>query len=336
MHVEKSSVAVGVCQVAPEGAAPETARRKIVYTFSKRQCLFGFSSIFSLGLVPKLHAAEAADAQSATSLDVYQLQTNAMQAYARRDFKEAVATLNKLVQMAPQDPRWREMRAQVLVDSKEFSIALDDFDAALRFTAASEQLDKARLLAGRGLAYEGISDWVAAMKDYNEALRLAEAAGQLPDPYVINSRGNCHASLGEWRAAREDYLASAELFQTATGFQGPRGSSNPRLDGAVFAAGNAALMLAQLGDEPGATSEMKAVSRRAPGNADMRAALAALYWSQGKEGEAETEWDFACSKIAVGCSKYQDEDWLFRIRRWPPVMVKRMKSFLSLQSRAAA
>lgn len=50
--------------------------------------------------------------------------------------------------------------------------------------------------AGRGLAYEGLGDWVAALKDYNSALQVAEAAGQLPDPYVLNSRGNCHSSLG--------------------------------------------------------------------------------------------------------------------------------------------
>ena len=50
--------------------------------------------------------------------------------------------------------------------------------------------------------------------------------------------------------------------------------------GAVFAASNAALALAQLGDEGGATAEMQRVARRAPGSADMRAALAALYWSQ--------------------------------------------------------
>jgi hypothetical protein len=48
----------------------------------------------------------------------------------------------------------------------------------------------------------------------------------------------------------------------------------------VFAASNAALALAQLGDEGGAMAEMQRVARRAPGSADMRAALAALYWSQ--------------------------------------------------------
>ncbi len=54
------------------------------------------------------------------------------------------------------------------------------------------------------------------------------------------------------------------------------------LAGAVFAASNAAIMLAQLGDERGAVAEMQRVARRAPGSADMRAALAALYWSQAR------------------------------------------------------
>jgi hypothetical protein len=59
-------------------------------------------------------------------------------------------------------------------------------------------LDVARLLAGRALAYEGLSDWRAALRDYNTALETASAAGRKPDPYVLNSRGNCHNSLGEW------------------------------------------------------------------------------------------------------------------------------------------
>ena len=53
-----------------------------------------------------------------------------------------------------------------------------------------------------------------------------------------------------------------------------------RLAGAVVAASNAALALVQLGDEPAAILEMRKALRRAPGSADLRAALAALYWSQ--------------------------------------------------------
>ena len=45
-------------------------------------------------------------------------------------------------------------------------------------------------------------------------------------------------------------------------------------------------MLVQLGDEPGAVVEMQRIARRAPGSADMRAALAALYWSQVQHSHA--------------------------------------------------
>ena len=54
--------------------------------------------------------------------------------------------------------------------------------------------------------------------------------------------------------------------------------------GAVFAASNAALMLAELEEAPSAAVlEMQKVARRAPGSADMRAALAALYWAQARQ-----------------------------------------------------
>jgi len=37
---------------------------------------------------------------------------------------------------------------------------------------------------------------------------------------------------------------------------------------------------------------------------------------QGKEAAAEYEWNFACDRISVGCSRYTDRDWLSRIRRY--------------------
>ena len=37
---------------------------------------------------------------------------------------------------------------------------------------------------------------------------------------------------------------------------------------------------------------------------------------QGKEAAAEYEWNFACDRISVGCSRYTDRDWLSRIRRF--------------------
>ncbi len=43
--------------------------------------------------------------------------------------------------------------------------------------AADSLVDRARLLAGRALAYEGLAQWEAALNDYNSALDLAKQAG---------------------------------------------------------------------------------------------------------------------------------------------------------------
>jgi hypothetical protein len=79
------------------------------------------------------------------------------------------------------------------------------------------------------------------------------------------------------------------------------------------------------------SAEMEKISRRAPGNADMRAALAALYWSEGREEDAERQWEYACDRISVGCSKYKDTDWLSTVRRWPPRMVKLLDAFVNIR-----
>jgi len=141
---------------------------------------------------------------------------------------------------------------------------------------------------------------------------------------------------GRWEEARAAYVSSQRGFQAAKGFRGRNGSTTNRLDGAVYAASNAALALVQLGEEQRATKEIEAVARRAPNSSDMRVALAALYWDQGKEAAAEEQFDFACQHIMAGCSKYRDIDWVSRIRRWPPAMVDKLQSFLAIQSSSAA
>jgi hypothetical protein len=45
-----------------------------------------------------------------------------------------------------------------------------------------ELLTRARLIAGRALAHEGLANWESALQDYTQALELAAQAGQGPDP----------------------------------------------------------------------------------------------------------------------------------------------------------
>ena len=68
----------------------------------------------------------------APATPVSDLQAEAATAYADRDFSAATQKLNELVENEPNSSRWHEMRAQVLVDGKNFRAAVDDFDAALQ------------------------------------------------------------------------------------------------------------------------------------------------------------------------------------------------------------
>lgn len=149
------------------------------------------------------------------------------------------------------DPKWLEFRGAVLTDNKDFKGALRDYDAAIRISDLRRDPPavRGRLLSGRALVREGLSDWPGALKDYDAALDVTGAAGITADPYVLNSRGNVLSSLERWRDAREAYLESSRGFQSAKGFYDPSTgtTSTQRLDGAVFAASNAALVLVQLG-----------------------------------------------------------------------------------------
>jgi hypothetical protein len=72
---------------------------------------------------------------------------------------------------------------------------------------------------------------------------------------------------------------------------------------------------------------MRALVRKYPKFADMRAALAAALWETGKRGEAESHW------VAVTGldSRYKDLEWVANVRRWPPSMVAALQKFIKLQ-----
>lgn len=237
--------------------------------------------------------------------------------------------MTKLIENEPESASWLEGRAQVLVDQKQFKEAISDYSRCLEIIPTKDLGAEARLRAGRALAEEGIYQWEPALVDYNRALELATTAGFRPDPYVLNSRGNVRGSLNDWKGAKEDYEGAFAAFQSASGFRNGS-STTQRLDGAIYARSNAALATAELGDADSAIKELEGLVRRAPNSTDVRAALAALYWEQGKRESAEDLWNDACG-LYFGCAQYKDLDFVRRIRRWPPSMVSRLENFLQLR-----
>lgn len=298
---------------------------------SKRQILLLGGAFLTWGALNSRNVC-LADDNAAVVDRLSELERVARLAYADRRFDEAVRAINDMIALDPRNPSLYEMRATTLVDGKNFGDAVRDFDNCLSFLGNGDSLEKARLLSGKALALEGLDDFSGAADLYQQSVDMAVRSGGSPDPYIVNSLGNCQASMGEWAKARKSYLESAASFQNSRFEDGVPGRMQRRLDGSIFAFSNAALMLVQMGDDARAIKEMQNIARRAPGSADMRAALAAMYWNLGEEEAAESEWGFACTNIAVGCAKYQDQDWLRRVRRWPPVMTERLEAFLKLRS----
>ena len=82
----------------------------------------------------------------------------------------------------------------------------------------------------------------------------------------------------------------------------------------------------QLGNIDESEKELKKLIRRYPTFADARAALTALNWSQGESGKAESNW-IAVTELDP---RYSDEEWLKKIRRWPPQPIKDLMKFIDL------
>ena len=76
-----------------------------------------------------------------------------------------------------------------------------------------------------------------------------------------------------------------------------------------------------------AEKELIKLIRRYPNFADARAALTALYWSKGESGRAESNW-IAVSELDP---RYSHEEWLKKVRRWPPRPTQDLMNFIDLK-----
>lgn len=219
-------------------------------------------------------------------------------------------------------------RGNARVDLKRFPEALGDYDEALRLmevdamktesdgrtTARYREYPNA--FVQRGLAREGLGDWEGAAADYSSAISLwGGGRGEGINPYALVYRGNALAQLGRYREAVPDYEAAADRF---LGLKDKRTASEARA--------NLALALYEAGDTDEAVRTMKALVRKGGMDdervADMHMALAAAYAAQGDAIAADAEYNAACYDTRGGCARYKDSDWLLRIRRWPPSLVR--------------
>nr|WP_238569003.1 tetratricopeptide repeat protein [Xenococcus sp. PCC 7305] len=223
----------------------------------------------------------------------------AFQAANQGDFAQAEDYWTELIADFPSNPAVWSNRGNVRVIQNKLDAAIADFDQAIAIT---DQYADPYL--NRGIAYELKQDWPHAIADYNRVLAIDPQ-----DPVAYNNRGNAAAGQQRWQDALADYqqaTAIAPDFSTARS--------------------NLALVTYQLGDRKDALQQVRNLVRKYPTFADVRAAITAILWVDGQQGEAESNW-----VAAVGLDpRYQNLDWVASIRRWPPAMVEALEKFLTL------
>lgn len=215
------------------------------------------------------------------------------------NFSQAEALWSLLLDRDPDNPALWTNRGNARVSQHHLTLALEDFDQAVKL--APEAPDP---YLNRGVAHEGLGEWQAALEDYNRVIALDPT-----DAMAFNNRGNAYAGLGNWELALADYKHAVEL--------------EPKF---IFAQANVVLAKYQLGETAAAMQGMRNLVRKYPQFADMRAALAVSLWHEHRQAEAESHW------VAVeGLDKrYTDRDWLVRDRRWPPRLIAAWDEFSSL------
>ena len=147
--------------------------------------------------------------------------------------------------------------------------------------------------------------WLQAKNDY-----LYVISKENDNFSALYNFANVEGSLADWESARNLFSKASEL--------------NP---GFAMARSSMALADYQLGNMEECEKELKKLIRRYPTFADARAALTALEWSKGIYGEAESNW----ITVTELDSRYADEEWLIKVRRWPQKPTKDLMKFIALK-----
>ena len=221
-----------------------------------------------------------------------------------------------------------------LSSAGKFNLALQEWNRYL-----NAYPDDAAGLSNRGNVRLVIGDVEGSIDDQNKAISLNPNE---IDPYI--NRGIAEEALGLWTQAKKDYLfvisRDSENFSAIYNLANVEGSTsqwhkardlfskaafyNP---GFAMARSSMALADYQLGNIDESEKELKKLIRRYPTFADARAALTALNWSKGESGKAESNW-IAVTELDP---RYSDEEWLIKVRRWPPKPTKDLMNFLDLK-----
>ena len=225
---------------------------------------------------------------------------NALDLSAEGKFNLALQEWNKYLDYYPDDAAGFSNRGNVRLVMGDVKGSIDAQNKAISLNPS--EIDP---YINRGIAEETLGLWSQAKKDYMFVL-----AKDRENFSALYNLANVEGSTSQWKEARD-------LFSKAAYY-------NP---GFAMARSSMALADYKLGSIDESEKELKKLIRRYPTFADARAALTALNWSKGESGKAESNW-IAVTELDP---RYSDEEWLIKVRRWPPKPTKDLMKFIDLK-----
>ena len=218
------------------------------------------------------------------------------------DFKNALESWNNVLLSSPNNAIALSNRGNVRLVLGDPEGAIMDQTSALKLLPL--EIDPH---VNRGIAEEALEQWNEAKSDYKWVLERE------PDnSAALYNLGNILGSVqSDWKQAKL-FFNKASLV---------------RSDFAI-ARSSKALACYQLNQIDEAEQDLRSLIRKYPLFADGRAALTALLWRKGSFGEAESHW-----AAVVGLDgRYREEEWLLKVRRWPPGPINDLMAFLDLET----
>ena len=158
------------------------------------------------------------------------------------------------------------------------------------------------------LTFPNISNNYYFTQNYIGSVFPAGTKSKYQKATVEYEKGNVASSQQKWTEALEYYEKAVKIYPDF-----------------IFARVNIPLIHYQCGDKLEAIKEMRYLVKKYPMSPDIRAALTAILWSTGQEGEAKSHW-----VSAVGMNdKYKNLDWIQTKRFWPPKIIMALDDFFN-------
>lgn len=267
--------------------------RLIFVTFCLVFCLFFTPP--ALAETPPLSSFSETEIQQGEKIAI-----EAFEATQAGDLEKAESLWTQLTQQFPQNPAVWNNRGNIRLSLNKADQAIADFNQAIEIIP-----DAVIPYLSRGIAYESQKQWGLAIADYNKVLEINPN-----EAIAYHNRGNAKAGQGNWKEAISDLEKAVNLNSDF-----------------AFAEGNLAIALYQIGEKERAIYLMKELVKDYPMFADMRAALTVVLWTEGKQGESQSNWI-----SAMGLDdRYKDINWVKNVRRWSPKLVTELENFLQSQ-----